>query len=671
MQRQQAADLMQGNLMTQRMVTEKNWSDFLSNPYNSDIVMRNLIHESWQRCLSTGVNPALHKAEILLCNNEIKEVIQLSNLYEHAAPILYELSHHVKDTNHLVTLADSRGRILFVDGNQQTMQNAEKMNFVQGSDWSEKTIGTNAIGTSLTLKRSVQVFAAEHFCEGVHNWVCASTPILDPVTKEILGAIDITGLWRNAQSHTLGMTVMAAQSIQDKLLQQSMQFHSHIQEEFIQSIHCYPNDGIIAVNAAFHIVEASQRARQIILERTGKEIYDVWAEQEFHNFLLKLKSPEGQEQIDDIMINQICMKAIIREILNSNRRIGFILILQPIQEKVTWKDSSSSTQSNGAWSTLIGQSDAIRSAIKKCDIAAKTDVPILLQGESGTGKERFARAIHDTSPRRNTPFVAINCGALPKDLITSELFGFEGGTFTGATKGGRKGKFEEANSGTLFLDEIEEMTPEFQVHLLRVLQEKVVVHIGSAKPIPVDVRIIAATNRNVDVLIENGCLRADLYYRISVVNVNIPPLRNRREDIPLFIRDMLQKLSNTAHVPQPTIHAGLYQFLVDTYPWPGNVRELENVFTHAMLFHQNNMLSLEDFPLTIQNEYKIHLKSCETSNTQVPHSEHLRSDNRDPDEYAELVQLLQKSNGNLSEASRQLGVARTTLYRRLKKHGLL
>ncbi len=667
MQRRQAIDDMPCSLTTQRMITERNWIDFLNNPHHNHTTARSFIHDSWQRCINTGVNPSRDKTEILLENDEIKEILQLSYLYDHAVPILHDLSRHVKDTNHLVTLADNKGRILLVDGNQKTLQSAEQMNFVQGADWSEKTIGTNAIGTSLALQKPVQVFAAEHFCEGVHNWVCASTPIHDPITHETLGVIDVTGLWKNAQSHTLGMTVMAAQTIQNRLLEQSMKFHYSILEEFVHSIHRYPGDGVIAVDVAFHIIEASQRARQIVLEHTGKELFDAWADSEFHDFLLKLKSPEGQEQESDITINQICMKASVREVHYANRCIGFILIVRPTGNNA----KSITSHSSGVWSSLIGQSDLIRSAIKRCDIASKTDVPILLQGESGTGKERFARAIHNSSPRRNAPFVAINCGAVPKDLLASELFGFEGGTFTGAAKNGRKGKFEDANGGTLFLDEIEEMSPEFQVYLLRVIQEKEVVHLGTAKPIPVDVRIIAATNRDIEELIERGLFRADLYYRISVVNVAIPPLRNRREDIPLFISYMLRQLSAASHVQIPKIDENLLQFLSNIYTWPGNVRELENVFTHAMLFYQDNIIYIEDLPSTIQNDYENYYHKRNNRDQPALETVHNETTSKQKGELEKLMRLLADSNGNLSEVSRQLGIARTTLYRRLKKFGLL
>lgn len=184
-------------------------------------------------------------------------------------------------------------------------------------------------------------------------------------------------------------------------------------------------------------------------------------------------------------------------------------------------------------------------ALNKCYKAAPSNVPILLLGESGTGKEKIAKSIHQSSQRRDKPFLAINCGAIPKELIGSELFGYESGTFTGGSKEGKKGKFEEANEGTLFLDEIGEMPLDLQVHLLRVLQEKEIMRLGSSQTIPINVRIIAATNKNLYALCKQGLFREDLFFRLNVVTVNIPPLRERREDIPLIADYFLKNLQKS------------------------------------------------------------------------------------------------------------------------------
>ncbi|MDI3257664.1 MAG: sigma 54-interacting transcriptional regulator [Kyrpidia sp.] len=342
---------------------------------------------------------------------------------------------------------------------------------------------------------------------------------------------------------------------------------------------------------------------------------------------------------------------------------------------------------------MIGQSPEILSLISKCDVVAHTDVPVLLLGESGTGKELFARAIHGAGPRRNGPFVAVNCGALPKELLASELFGYAPGAFTGASKTGKPGKFEEARGGTLFLDEIGEMPPEFQVHLLRVLQEREVVRLGSSEPIPVDARIIAATHRNLETMIQNGQFREDLYFRLHVVSLTIPPLRDRRSDIPLLIDHMLDQLARQYSMPKPGVEPAVFEFLVHRYSWPGNVRELKHALEHAILFC-NRVITWRDLPETLRRAGEF------ASQQPLPGPERSSAPGRtvgvparavptdpevgtvrtgslpeDPSSDPEadrdrLLRLLEEVGGNLSEAARRLRIARTTLYRRLDRYGI-
>jgi transcriptional regulator with PAS, ATPase and Fis domain len=306
-------------------------------------------------------------------------------------------------------------------------------------------------------------------------------------------------------------------------------------------------------------------------------------------------------------------------------------------------------------------------------VVAQTHVPVLLLGESGTGKELFAKAIHKAGPRRNGPFVAVNCGALPKDLLASELFGYAPGAFTGASKTGKRGKFEEAHGGTLFLDEIGEMPLEFQVYLLRVLQEREVVRLGSSEPIPVDVRIIAATHRNLEQLMRDGLFREDLYFRLNVVSLSIPPLRERREDIPLLIDHFLEKLSEQYGMTKPTVDPHVLEFLVHHYPWPGNVRELKHVLEHAVLFC-NRVITWRDLPESLRKARENRCSAVPTPIGAGPTAHLVGAEGSGPpgsvDDREKLLHVLRDVGGNLSEAARRLRIARTTLYRKLDKYGI-
>lgn len=225
-------------------------------------------------------------------------------------------------------------------------------------------------------------------------------------------------------------------------------------------------------------------------------------------------------------------------------------------------------------------------------LAASSVSTVLLNGESGTGKELFAQAIHNASSRRRGPFIAINCGALPRDLIESELFGYDEGAFTGARKGGQLGKFEFANGGTIFLDEIGDMPLETQVKLLRVLQERQITRLGGHKAIPVDIRVIAATNRNLEQLVEQGNFRSDLFYRLNVMSITIPPLRERAEDTVLLTQNMLRKISKKLNKKIVRISTGFFQS-IRNYSWPGNVRQLENVLERCINLVDDGVLRLD------------------------------------------------------------------------------
>lgn len=247
---------------------------------------------------------------------------------------------------------------------------------------------------------------------------------------------------------------------------------------------------------------------------------------------------------------------------------------------------------------LIGESAAIREVLVKVEQIAPVSSTVLVEGESGTGKELVARAIHRLSPRRNKPFIAVNVGALPETLLESELFGHEKGAFTGAAER-RLGRFELAHGGTLFLDEIGEIPPSTQVKLLRVLEERVVTRLGGVQEIPVDVRVVAATNAPLREGVESGRFRADLYYRLNVLRIYLPPLRERKEDIPLLVRRFVRELSQQHDRPFHGISAEAMQILVD-YPWPGNVRELRNLIESMVVLSPGREIGPEDIPLAMR-----------------------------------------------------------------------
>jgi DNA-binding NtrC family response regulator len=299
---------------------------------------------------------------------------------------------------------------------------------------------------------------------------------------------------------------------------------------------------------------------------------------------------------------------------------------------------------------LIGKSAPMKRVLELAQMVAPTDSTVIITGESGTGKEVVARAIHAASPRCNMPMVTIHCGALTETLLESELFGYERGAFTGAQQR-KKGKFEIADGGTVFLDEITDISLKMQTDLLRVLQEKEIVRVGSNQPIYVDFRCIAATNKNLQELVKAGSFRPDLFYRLNVVSIELPPLRERRDDIPLLVNHFLERFAASMSKPTPQVSSAALDLLLN-YHWPGNVRELENAIERAMVIGQGPELQPSDFPFQL-------LPAIPAAGRSLEEVEH-----------AHVVRVLEEASGNLSRAARILGIDRTTLYSKLKRYGL-
>lgn len=327
--------------------------------------------------------------------------------------------------------------------------------------------------------------------------------------------------------------------------------------------------------------------------------------------------------------------------------------------EVLYQTRENNTGAFYTFDNIIGSSEAMKNVINKCKIIANSPSTILIEGESGTGKEILAQSIHNYSYRRNNRFVAINCGAIPANIIESELFGYEDGAFTGGRKGGKAGKFEAANGGTLFLDEVGEMPLDMQVKLLRVLQEGRITRVGGYKEIPIDIRIIAATNRDLKKEIENGTFREDLYYRLCVIPIIVPPLRERKKDIEELINHFLKSKSDKLGKSLPLMDRNLLKLFID-YKWPGNIRELENsIESYVNLddaFNFNVRLDVE-----IEENVNDSKNVCE-KNITLHTLEHM--------ERKMIEKAIFFFGGNMTKAAKSLGISRNTLYLKIKRYNI-
>ena len=309
---------------------------------------------------------------------------------------------------------------------------------------------------------------------------------------------------------------------------------------------------------------------------------------------------------------------------------------------------------------IIGSDPKFREIVKECLKVAKTDIPVLLTGETGTGKEVMAKALHTNSLRCDKPFVSINCAAIPFELLESELFGYMDGAFTGAKRGGKKGKFQLANGGTIFLDEIGDMPSSMQAKLLRVLQEKEIEPLGSEKSIPLDVRVVAATRQDLEAKMKDGSFREDLYYRLSVFNIHIPPLRERGGDSLELAEFFLDELNHKYKTYKTFSKAVKAYFL--KYQWPGNVREVNNVVQSAYAISTENIIDINDIPARMLQQEKpaINLDKNKKSLGQMV----------DDYEKEVILELLKKHKGNCLEAAKEAGIHKSNFYRKLQKYGI-
>ncbi len=322
-------------------------------------------------------------------------------------------------------------------------------------------------------------------------------------------------------------------------------------------------------------------------------------------------------------------------------------------------------RSRYSFEDIIGSSDKLCKAKQMAEKVAASESPVLLMGESGTGKELFAHAIHQASSRRGQPFIRINCASIPGELFESELFGYEAGAFTGATKSGKIGKFELAHKGTIFLDEIGELSFGSQAKLLRVLQEKEIEPLGARKPKLVDFRLVSATNRDLQDRVEDGYFRKDLFYRLNVVSINLPALRETKEDIPILAGRVLAKFRNRMSASVSEIAEDVLEIFLD-YDWPGNTRELENVIERALSLCSDSRIAVTDLPEALLKA-KGRRDAVLTGSTSELRPLHVAVVNAEKEQ---LLDALQKTGGNKSEAATLLNIHRTTLYYKLKKYGI-
>ena len=604
------------------------------------------IARSWLRCLEDyHLDPAqamaptvLEHARVLESRERLQQVLSI------AGGEMNSLHQQLSGGN-AVLLTDARGVILNCVTEPGERKIFERAGLWLGADWSEAREGTNGIGTCLVERQSVTIHRNEHF-RGRHTGLtCSASPVFDP-HGDLLAVLDVSSarhdVSRQSQFHTMALVNLSAKMIE------SSYFLRHFDDQWLLRFHLQAgsvglfSEGLLAFDAEGRVKALNQSAlnllslnRDDLIGRPVESLFDCSLDQ-----LLSRAAPDAAASWP----------------LRTRDGRGFFAVLRgqshsaptefapPIVSKAAVQPSLSGICLGDA-----GLQSEFRRALK----VFERDVPLLINGETGSGKEAFAKAVHQASQRSDKPFVALNCAAIPESLIESELFGYRGGSFTGARKEGMRGKLQQADGGTLFLDEIGDMPVALQTRLLRVLEDRLVVPLGG-EPQSVDVRIISATHRNLLGRVEDGSFREDLYYRLNGLEIALPPLRERSDKQQLL--DFLLEEEAGGHVVliEPSARQALLAF-----GWPGNVRQMRNVLRTLAALCEEQRICLADLPPLIRQGAIQRPETPQTSDSPL-----------DCAERSALVAMLETQRWHMTHTARELGVSRNTLYRKLRKHGI-
>ncbi|MEE9681591.1 sigma-54-dependent Fis family transcriptional regulator [Pseudomonas koreensis] len=597
-----------------------------------------IVQTSWQRCRAFGLDhqsapafdqlPAAGIARLLDSHHSL-----VQTTHQEVLPYYENI---LSNSNCLIMLADNQGQVLTSWGTQRFIEPNLARGFQAGASWMERSSGTNAIGTALACEQAVHIEHDEHFLKANRFMTGSAAPIFD-AERKVIAVLDVSSDSYLPPSHTLGMVKMMSQTVENRLILNL--FHGqHFQLTFNTGLNNLDSQwaGLLIFDESGQVLSANRRADNLL----GVRLSRVSVESLFKVSLLELiNQPEG-----------------LPFALQTSGRNRFQCLLKrpkqaPVQARVFVAEDKPAPASGISLNTLHFGDSRVEKAVRQAERLLEKDIPLLIHGETGVGKEVFVKALHQASSRQKQAFIAVNCAAIPAELVESELFGYEKGAFTGANQKGSIGLIRKADKGTLFLDEIGDMPLPTQARLLRVLQERCVQPVGSSELFPVDLRIISATNRSLREQVQLGRFREDLYYRIGGLTLELPPLRERSDKQALFKRLWEQHR-------EPTQWAGLSPEVLELFekhPWPGNLRQVSSVMQVALAMAEEQPVRPEHLP----DDFFVDLE-MEPVETAAPLG-------LDLNDVEALNRELKAAGGNISHLARRLGVSRNTLYKRLRQ----
>ncbi|WP_166362780.1 sigma-54-dependent Fis family transcriptional regulator [Pseudomonas akapageensis] len=595
-----------------------------------------LVQASWARCHAFGLN---HQSPPDFGDLSPEQVRQLQDsqqalLQTTHQEVLPYYENILGNSNCLILLADAQGHLLKSWGNQRFVDPRLSQGFVVGACWQEQRAGTNAIGTALASGQAVHIEHDEHFLKANRFMTGSASPIFD-AERRMVAVLDVSSDSYLPPSHTLGMVRMMSQTVENRLIL-ACHAHRHFQLTFNTGVNNLDSQwaGLLIFDEQGNILAANRRADSLLGSNPLHANLEALFKTSMTNVLSQSESGPFSLQA-------------------AERNRFQCLLKRPTQPRPATPAPSSCTDQSAA---LLGD-PRLEKALLQGLRGLEKNIPLLIRGETGVGKEVFVKALHRASSRANRPLVAVNCAAIPAELVESELFGYEKGAFTGAHHKGNPGLIRKADHGILFLDEIGDMPLPTQARLLRFLQERSIQPLGSGDAIMVDIRVISATNHDLRTQVHARQFREDLYYRIGGLTLELPPLRERSDR-----RALIEHIWALHREPEQS--AGFTDKVLELFmrhAWPGNVRQLSSVIQVALIMAQDQTIGVEHLPETFFSDLQdeLVLASSDSFEAQVP-----------VDESSDLVRLLREADGNISQLARRLGVSRNTLYKRLRALGL-
>lgn len=616
--------------------------------------VRSVVWSSWKRSLDAAVSPEMHQAPLVLNGDALVSTVESTDWLDLARASVAEHDESFAGSGHILTLFDHQARMLTAEGDPAALEGLADINFRPGALWSEQAVGTNGPGTALATGTATHIVGAEHFCARWRPWHCAAVPLRELPTGRMLGVLDISGFREQAHPHTLNLALALALAIEQSVAAREIQRRYLAVIRLSDLRHRYPADAHVAVDRQGRILLASPSAPAALSpERDHPGLRSLVPE-------LVNRTRDGlPREVEVVVSSDDTRRGVWHPVFEGRTVVGGCLVLEhreTTRHRRSVKAAAGLGSSARTFADFVAESPASRAARDAALAVAGTNLPVLLLGESGTGREFLAQAIHQASPRRDRPFLAVKCAALSRAQADRDLLGSQT----------EIGRVEAAAEGTLFFDELAELSPEAQTALLGVLQNGEIVPVGGAQSRPVDVRIIAATSRDPAALLGDGRLRPELYYRINVMSIDLPPLRARREDLPELARRLFRTVGRDLGRLEVSVDREVFTAF-QAYDWPGNLRELKNVIRRLMVI-AGRAITVADLPQGI--------RAAQTGDaprppgpgpTPIPAlpagASHI--DRED----ARLMEIVNRSR-TMAAAAAELGITRSTLYRRMERFGL-